>query len=315
MSTVSTSAGRPPDGDGFDLKSLAGREDCGVAASGVASVSMGSRRIAIAAVLALSAWPVREDLASPSPLIRYEDGRLSVRIERVPLDEVIQAVQRTTGIVFHGKLRDWREVSKRFDGVSVSEALARLIGKQNFVIRYERNGRPSRVDLLGVPRSPAIRRGPTPEQRFLAAFAGHPPVAVTGATAQALGTSTATLLRIAGLLRRPDESVRIGATETLVRTIEGDRGLREALHAVDDGALARVVRQWVGDHAEEFAAIVAVNARDPVLRTKLSAVGGSLGSGTGPSASASRGRALPPPPHFVGAAIPPVAAVATVARP
>jgi len=280
---------------------------------------MGSARMLVTAVLVLTAWPAREGVASPPPLVRYEGGCLSVNIERVPLDEVIAAVQRTTGIVFHGNLRDWRRVSKRFDAVPVPRALARLIGKQNFVIRYGRNGRPSRVDLLDAPRAPAIHRGPKPEQQFLAAFTRHPPVPVDGMISQTLGTPNATLTQIAGLLRRPDERVRVEAARALVHAIEDDRGLREGLHAVDDGGLTRVVRLWAGDHAAEFVTTVTASARDPLLRAKISDISGSpAASGTGSSVPPSRGRVLevPAPQQLVGARAPtPRISVVAVARP
>jgi hypothetical protein len=75
-----------------------------------------------------------------------------VRIEQVPLDFVVARLEQEIGIKFHGELLDWRQVTKSFDSVPLDEALDRILGRQNFALRYDAAGHPESVELCGLPK-------------------------------------------------------------------------------------------------------------------------------------------------------------------
>ena len=122
--------------------------------------------LAAAVVLLLAADVCAAELAKAddvsAPVVRYHDGRLSARIQGVPLDEVLHAVSAETGVRFDGTPIDERDVFKRFDDVPLAEALRRLIGRQNFTLVYGAGGQPERVKLLGAPALPVARGSQAP---------------------------------------------------------------------------------------------------------------------------------------------------------
>jgi hypothetical protein len=88
----------------------------------------------------------------------YRDGCLSGELRGVSLEHAIATVARETGIEVRGRLLDSREIHARFERVPLAEALGRLLGRQNFTLRYGARGEPQAIDLGGVPlprRSPA----------------------------------------------------------------------------------------------------------------------------------------------------------------
>jgi hypothetical protein len=206
-----------------------------------------------------------------SPDIRYEQNRLTVRIERVPLDQVLAAVTRETGLEINGEPLDQRDVSKRFDSVPLPEALRRLVGRQNFVLRYGPDGQPDRLDLLGVPQAPRK----SPRRRGLDALrllASHPAVALPAAAARALGGSPLPLHRVLRGLGHAEPVVRTEAARTLLGAIERDPTLLAALREVDANRLAQVVMQRAGAYATEVATTLYRTATDPGLKSRLAAV-------------------------------------------
>ncbi|HZP40333.1 MAG TPA: hypothetical protein VFD84_02350 [Candidatus Binatia bacterium] len=132
----------------------------------------------LAAASALAAGP-----APPAPRVAYADGRLSVACDRVPLADLLPAISRATGIAFRGKPAEPREVTKHFERVPLADALARVLGRQNFVLRYDDDGRPVRAELLGaplpVPPRPArpVAARPTPRRARPAPRPGNQPPA------------------------------------------------------------------------------------------------------------------------------------------
>ncbi len=203
--------------------------------------------------------------------VRYRAGGLSVRIEGVPLDDVLAAVARETGMTIRGEPLDARMVSKRFDAVPLGLALRRLVGRQNFVLRYRADGSPGALDLLGAPlgRPAPVRRRNTDVLRLLLA---HAPVSVPARTARALGGERVPLHRLLAGLRLDDPLVRAEVAAVLTRSIEDSPSLLAAVDAMDGEQLARFLWSQSGAHAEEIAADLYRAARDPSLRARLGIV-------------------------------------------
>jgi hypothetical protein len=102
-----------------------------------------------AATIVLSGGPLAAD--GPSCIVLYDDDRLTVQVEQAPLADVMREIGRQTGAEIVGALHHPRQVSQKFDGLPLMEGVARLLGAQNFTLRYGRGGELRAVALLGQP--------------------------------------------------------------------------------------------------------------------------------------------------------------------
>ena len=84
-------------------------------------------------------------------MVAYDDDRLTVHAEKVPLADVVREIGRQSGAEIVGEVRKPREVTRQFDGVPLFDALVRLLGEQNFTLRYGSEGKLRRISLLGEP--------------------------------------------------------------------------------------------------------------------------------------------------------------------
>jgi len=221
-------------------------------------------------------------------VVRYTNDQLTVRLARAPVGEVLDEIGRASGAEIRGQPNP-REVSAEFENVPLPDALHRLLGNQNFTLKYGEQGRLVAIDLLGGPATapPAVTAASArpssttmpqpPPQNLQEALVRHPPVPVTGALATALGTSTATVDQLVNAaLHQDDVNVRQEALRATLNAVESDAALRGSLLAtvntIDDAALGASLRGIAGDRAEEIVAQVATQARASELRVKASSV-------------------------------------------
>jgi hypothetical protein len=218
--------------------------------------------------------------------VEYAKDALTVRLDKVPLADVLADIGQQSGAEIRGTLRESRAVTAEFESVPLSEALSRLLGDQNFALVYGKEGRLRAVKLLGGPleggvsimpsaATPPVGTQATPDLRDL--LANHAPVPVHGRLAQALGTDSATLQQLMELgLHNEDATVRAEALRAGVQTLEGEPVLRQAvigvLNSFDDAALGSLLRGAAGENAEEVAMQVLTQSRAPEVRVKASSV-------------------------------------------
>ena len=216
-----------------------------------------------------------------APVVRYHDGRLSARIQGVPLDDVLHAVSAETGLRFDGTPLDERDVFKRFDDVPLAEALRRLIGRQNFTLVYGAGGQPERVKLLGAPALPVARGSQAPPgASFEVVLARQPPVTISDRLAVALGAvhGPLPLARVLRGLRLDDSAIRGEVVGTFLRALQTVPALLTSFRALDDGKVATLARSWGGTHAAEALSLLAARASDPGVRGLVTKALARLGS-------------------------------------
>ena len=221
-------------------------------------------------------------------VVRYANDELTVRLARAPVGEVLDEIGRLSGAEIRGQPNP-REVSAEFENVPLLDALHRLLGNQNFMLKYGEKSRLVAIDLLGGPAGPPSSVTPVsarpasttmpqpPQQNLQEALQRHPPVPVTGSLAAALGTNAATIDQLVNTaLHHDDAGVRAEALRTTLNAVESDATLRGSLLAtvstIDDAALGASLRGIAGDRAEELVAHVASQARASELRVKASSV-------------------------------------------
>src|SRR5438093_13269035 len=91
-----------------------------------------------------------------------------MHVEKVPLADVVREIGRQSGAEIVGEVRKPRDVSRQFDRVPLVDALVRLLGEQNFTLRYGSEGKLRTISLLGEPLAAAAQTTPadasTPDQ-------------------------------------------------------------------------------------------------------------------------------------------------------
>jgi hypothetical protein len=82
--------------------------------------------------------------------VTYQQGRLSVRAERVPLAQILQEVSRQTGLTIQGLASMQQEVSAQFDDLPLPDGLRRLLVRVNYLLLIEHSapGEPPRLQAL-----------------------------------------------------------------------------------------------------------------------------------------------------------------------
>jgi len=247
------------------------------------------------AALLLVAVSVRATGGSPDGRqVRYEGDRLTVRLKGVPLDQVLDDLARQAGAEIRGTVKDPREVSVEFDAVPLPDALARLLGDQNFALVYGEGGQLRAVRLLGGPQDPGALTGGSataPGQATAAAapaksydavgtltglVTNHPPIAVSGRLAEALGSTSVSFRQLLeATLRHDDAVVRAEAIRQSLRVLEAEPTMQtatiEALKGMGDADIGTLLRGMAGDHAEEILLHVGAQARASEIRVKAAA--------------------------------------------
>jgi hypothetical protein len=257
---------------------------------------------AIALGFASSSWTAD---GAPRNVITYRSDRLSVRLTAVPLEEVMTDLGQTTGAAVYGTVREPRDVSAVFDEVPLVEALHRLLGDQNFVVKYGQGGRPRAIKLLGGPQAPiktvatsapatpapAASGGPPEPSGAVAMLDRHRPVPVSGQLAQALGTDAATFRELFDAAsRNEDAAVRAEAMGAFIGALDAEPEFRDpvlrAINTLDDLTLTELLRGLAGSRAEEIAAQIAARAHVSELSSRawgiLLRLGGSQGTANPP---------------------------------
>ena len=251
-----------------------------------------ARRLLAAPMLAAalgmcSATAAADDAATSDRLIRYENDALTVRLTKVPITDVLSELERQTGATVRGSLLDPRDVTAEFKAVPFSQALARLLGDQNFALVYGEGGRLRVLTLLpggqaSPPRPPQMTPPSTvpqaPNSITLEEFAqlidAQPPVHCEGALADAVGPSATYRQLLETALSNGDPGVRMQAIGIAIRSIEGQPELRAKLVAAASGVeadrLSQLIENAAGNRAQEFASNVTAQTRATEVRAKFS---------------------------------------------
>ena len=249
---------------------------------------VGRRRGAAAGIIALATAVVAPSGGvtadeAPARVIRYQDDLLTVRLQNVPIDEVLRDVAQQSGAEVRGQVRERRDVTMEFDAVALPEALSRLLGDQAFALVYRSSGQLKAVRLLGSDdvTVPAVAVVPGERPPFPGPLPGlidrHAAIPVTGAVAAALQSDFATLRQLLDLsLHNADAPVRAEAVRVGLAAVEADRELYVAVIAeldhVDSNVLAGLLRASAGANAEELARSVSQGPQAAKFRLKASSV-------------------------------------------
>jgi hypothetical protein len=241
------------------------------------------RRLAAAVLAAAALYPTPALAAAEgsSPIVTYRSDRLSVRLEKVPLEDVLAELGRVSGAEIRGAPREPRDLTAKFDDVPLPEALHRLLGDQNFMLKYGEADRLRTIELFGGPQEPRNASSTSPAAGPVggaspAAGSTMPQnlaIAISGRLAEALGGNTATFRQLFdATMQQQDAELRNEALQASLAAFEAEPDLRSSvlrvLGGVDDAALGQALRGFAGTSAEEIANQVATQAQAGELRSR-----------------------------------------------
>ncbi|TMG00772.1 MAG: hypothetical protein E6I09_13060 [Chloroflexi bacterium] len=235
---------------------------------------MVSRKIGCGFLVVAATLLSAGSLAAREPCeVAYDDGRLTLHVEKVPLADVVREIGRQTGAEIVGEVRKPREVTRQFDRVPLFDALVRLLGEQNFTLRYGSEGKLRTISLLGEPLAAAAQTTPADDKP--APTRRHRHHHDVRASRETLPDGQV-LVSVAGTDTRnasnglPDDPARLGGPSEQAATTqeqwpapdELDRKLRRSflnfLAGMDEATLAQYLATQEGQRAqallEDFAA-------------------------------------------------------------
>jgi hypothetical protein len=253
-----------------------------------------------------------ERSASEAPALLYRDDRLTANVSQMSVHALLSEIGRQSGARVRMEGVADRDVSARFAGLPLPEALRRILGEENFTLVYGRtraaSGEPGGAGLREIQVFGDGGTGVTPQRL---AAAAQPPPTVAGGQADAntviaggvmaqlsrvlenhgdiqlppgsslaatLGSEQASFQQLIGVaMRDGDRALRREAAEVLAGVFDSDPEARALLAAPGDAALdpeviASFVRASGGPNAEEFLGDMAQRLRTPALRAKVNQI-------------------------------------------
>jgi type II secretory pathway component HofQ len=128
-------------------------------------------------VAAASAAPEPEKASPKAPTVRYRNDKVSVDLHQASVEAVLQALAKESGAELVGSTRAEQPLTMSFEDVPVKEALERLVGAQNFTLKYDESGKLRAIELRGGPEAAKPQPGELPSRK-----AEHDPGQALGST-------------------------------------------------------------------------------------------------------------------------------------
>lgn len=220
--------------------------------------------------------------ADRAHVVRYRDDKLTVDLHDTSIATAMAEVARESGAELVGTPREERRLTIAFEEVPLNEALERLVGAQNFTLKYDDAGKLKAIELRGGQEArDAGRTGqPAPDPTtaakqyaFFKAFDRNEPVELTGDLRQKLHQDRVawdTLGNVA--LAAPDPRIRQAAMRALLQALDRDpemkAAVRDSLSAMTTEELAAFARARAYHMAEGLVRDVLRESSDPDVRSR-----------------------------------------------
>ncbi len=111
-------------------------------------------------------------LAQTRPEVEWQEGRLSIHAESIPLSQIIKEIAHHTGLEIQGAEELQEKVSFHFADLSLSEGIQKLLAHVNYFLLEEAspqgNKRPTRVLVFGQRAAPSSEEKVNAEEEAVA---------------------------------------------------------------------------------------------------------------------------------------------------
>ena len=232
-----------------------------------------------------SAAPESAKPDAKSPVVRYRDDKVSVDARDVGIDVLLRAIAKESGAELVGAPRTDRAITITFEDAPMGEALERLVGAQNFTLKYDDGGKLKAIELRGgqeaaLKPKPAedvpVGENTTPPKWvafYKAVFDGAEPIPISGNLRTALGKEEVGYDYLANTaIGHENPTVRRAAMREMMKALDRDPDRREAveqsLMAMTDAELASFARQTAHFRAEDFVRNALRETSDRELRSR-----------------------------------------------
>jgi hypothetical protein len=247
--------------------------------------------------MAVVAWLV---LGAPSPFVsrpalaaepavRWEHERVTARFTATPVADAVQAVAAATGGELRGTVLASNEVTIALDAVPLDEALHRLVGAQNFTVRYGEGGRVKTIVLQGGEGAPppkseappaagvAVDAKPTFPIVLSRMFKRHRRLKLTDPLAERFGQEKASMPELLEMATGDDDGItRSLASQAVLSALEREgryrRSFLRSLHDLDPEELSAIATGPNGDRLQELLEFLTAHSREPTLQKKAGVV-------------------------------------------
>lgn len=242
--------------------------------------------------------PAPEGAAEGERLVRYANGRLSVRVWDEDLREVLEEIGRQAGAEMKLDRLEDRTVTCDFADLPLDKGLQRLLRDQNFTLVYvaaQPGGGQARLRSLEVFSAkgsygsvePAVApttastlppKAEAPAKAGIRGLVEHfDQIPVAGQLAEALGSDRVSLQTLfAASVSEPDPAVRRQAISRMVSVIDADPEAEQftldAIDAMDPDTLASLLRGYGAERSAELLREIMARARGRDLRSAASEV-------------------------------------------
>ena len=240
-------------------------------------------------VVAVATALVVSPAIAAEPVVRWEHERVTVRFTATPVADAVQAVAAATGGELRGTVLASNEVTVDLDAVPLDEALHRLVGAQNFTVRYGEGGRVKTIVLAGGEGAPAAKTDASPAAGvpvdakptfpivLSRMFKRHRPLKLSDQLAERFGEEKASMPQLLELATGDDDGVtRALASQTVLSALEREaryrRSFLRSLHDLDSEELAAIAGGPNGERLEELLGFLAAHSREPTLQKKAGIV-------------------------------------------
>lgn len=247
-----------------------------------------ARALLAGAWLATGAGPAAAEPAaaavagSEALVVRYREDRVSLQAREAALDAVLRAIARESGAELVGAPREARTLTVAFTDVPVKEALERLVGAQNFALKYGDDGRLKAIELGGgravAPARPpagAETENATPAKwyAFYKAFDRGGPIRLTGELREAIGKDEVGWDHLGNAaIAHEDPAIRRAALHAVMQALERDPERRDlvlaSLQAMTDEELAAFARRNAHYRAEDLVRNAIRETSDRELKSR-----------------------------------------------
>lgn len=228
-----------------------------------------------------------ETPAPPPPVVRFKDDKLSVKASGVAVGVVLDAIAKAVPLEVRGKVPAGRDVTLDIQDVPTQQAVERILGNQNFTLRYTDKGLEG-IDLKSDKEEarPVVQEpDPNPPSasiyapdgwwKMTALFAGKR-VPIGGRLAQRLGGNTAGWDVIIQSFVMDATKDRVAAVKAGLKAFEADKELRDAVLAatagMSDQQIAIFVRAFCRELGVPYLRMIARYTHDAELRLRVSNV-------------------------------------------
>jgi YD repeat-containing protein len=243
---------------------------------------------AVRALLMALALAGGSALAAPEPapegshVVRYRDDKLSVDLHDVSIATVMADVARESGAELVGTPREDRRLTLVFQDIPMKEALERLVGAQNFTLKYDDAGKLKAIELRGgqeardLPKpatAPVDEKTAAKQYAFFKAFDTNEPIPLNGDLRQRLNENEARYDTLGNVvLGYPDAKTRQAAMRAILQALDRDperkAAVMDALNAMSTEELSAFARARGYHMAEALVQNVLRESSDPQIRAR-----------------------------------------------